>query len=140
MNSVKEIVFKGLEVSKLEEPIRFELFEGVEFVNEPAHDEGKALDLANELIRQVDISHLFIVLLKVLYKICILITLLNEIILQFLGTLFENIDDFDLVVESFLSLFGLNVSLINFAKLFPEDLAHDGDWVVILLGKNLFLD
>ena len=140
MNSVEEIVFKGLEVGKLEKTIRFELLEGVEFIDEPAHDEGEALDLADELVCQVDVRYLFIALLKVLNLLCILIAFLDEIILQFLCTLLENIDDFNLIEESFLSLLGLDVPLVNFPELLPEDLTHYGDWMIVLATQNLFLN
>jgi hypothetical protein len=96
------------------------------------------LDLADELVCQVDVRYLFIALLKVLNLLCILIAFLDEIILQFLSTLLENIDDLNLIEESFLRLLGLDISLVNFAELFPEDLTHYGNWMIVLAIENLF--
>lgn len=96
------------------------------------------MDLADELVCQVDVRYLFIALLKVLNLLCILIAFLDEIILQFLSTLLENINDFNLIEESFLRLLGLHISLVNFAELFPEDLTHYGNWMIVLAVENLF--
>ena len=136
MNCIQEVVFQSFEVSVLEEPIRFELLKGVEFVNEPSHDKDEALYFADQLISQINICHLFIILcIQYLFLI-----LLHEIALKFLGTLFENVNDFNFVVESFLCLFGFDVPFVNFSEFFSENLTHYSDRMILFLTLDLFLN
>jgi hypothetical protein len=94
-----------LEVSLLNEFLKLE-----ELINEPSHDEDKALNFPDELIGKIDVLHLiFFAFDDAIGLIILLIQLSLPYNLQLFGLLLEHLYDIGFILNPLIIFFGFYI-------------------------------
>lgn len=132
MANEQYVFLECIQILKLKISLLAELFELVKLIDKPSYHKNKSLDLANELVGQIDLVNLGVESLTVI-RIIFFLQLAFSYNLKLPSFFFKHSYDIDLILHTLFIFLRLHVFFVSFSEFFPKYLTNYHNGVVSFL-------